>query len=157
MFTNVTLLYFLLLIPLSGFIAWLGDRIGHKSGKRRHTLFGLRPRHTAMVFTVGTGMCISLISFALMYGLSAEFRSVISDGFRLYSTNLQLKNNNQALTQGNSQLTIIANKRKQEADRADKKTLRGERGAEEGGRQREKSDPTPNLTRSRSKKRLSRN
>ncbi len=121
MFTNVTLLYFLLLIPLSGFIAWLGDRIGHKSGKRRHTLFGLRPRHTAMVFTVGTGMCISLVSFALMYGLSSEFRSVISDGFRLYSANRQLQQSNETLTQGNVQLTKIADQRKQDADRADQK------------------------------------
>ena len=54
MFTNVTLLFFLLLIPLAGFIAWAGDRIGHRTGKKRQSIFGLRPRHTAMVFTIGS-------------------------------------------------------------------------------------------------------
>ena len=121
MFTNVTLLYFLLLIPLSGFIAWLGDRIGHKSGKRRHTLFGLRPRHTAMVFTVGTGMCISLVSFALMCGLSKAFRMIVSDGQRLYDTNRQYKQSNLDLARGNADLARFAEQRKQEAVQADQK------------------------------------
>jgi uncharacterized protein (DUF3084 family) len=47
MAVNYVLLAFLLLIPLSGFVAWAGDKIGHKIGKRRHSLLGLRPRHTA--------------------------------------------------------------------------------------------------------------
>ena len=121
MFTNVTLLYFLLLIPLSGFIAWLGDRIGHKSGKRRHTLFGLRPRHTAMVFTVGTGMCISLVSFALMCCLSKAFRVIVRDGVRLYDTNRELKHSNIALSEGNAKLVRVADQRQAEADDAERK------------------------------------
>jgi uncharacterized protein (DUF3084 family) len=40
---NFPLLFFLLLIPLSGFIAWAGDRIGHRIGKRRHTLSACAP------------------------------------------------------------------------------------------------------------------
>jgi hypothetical protein len=98
-FTNVTLLFFLLLIPLAGFIAWAGDRIGHKTGKRRQSLLGLRPRHTAMIFTIGSGMAIALVSFGLFYALSQTFRVVVRDGAELYRHNIQLKleNNHQAV------------------------------------------------------------
>ena len=94
MFTNVTLIYFVLLIPLAGFIAWAGDRIGHKTGKRRQSLFGLRPRHTAMVFTIGSGMAIVLVSFGLFYALSESFRVVVRDGAQLYQHNRDLKAEN---------------------------------------------------------------
>ena len=94
MITNVTLLFFVLLIPVSGFIAWLGDRIGHKSGKKRHSVFGLRPRHTAMLFTIGSGVGISVVSFFLMYGLSQTFRVVVRDGAVMYEHNRDLKREN---------------------------------------------------------------
>ena len=95
MITNVTILFFVLLIPVSGFIAWLGDRIGHKSGKKRHSVFGLRPRHTAMLFTIGSGVGISVVSFFLMYGLSQTFRVVVRDGAELYGHNRDLKRENE--------------------------------------------------------------
>lgn len=91
---NVTLVFFLLLIPLSGFIAWAGDRIGHKSGKKRHSLFGLRPRHTAMVFTIGSGMLTALVSFGLFFLFSETFRIVVRDGAEMYGTNRRLKAEN---------------------------------------------------------------
>jgi len=94
MFTNVTLVFFLLLIPLSGFIAWAGDRIGHKTGKRRQSLFGLRPRHTAMVFTIGSGMAIAFVSFGLFWAFSESFRVVVRDGAALYQKNRRLKAEN---------------------------------------------------------------
>jgi uncharacterized protein (DUF3084 family) len=93
---NVALLFFLLLVPLSGFIAWAGDRIGHKSGKKRHTLFGLRPRHTATLITIAAGMCISLVSFGIMWGLSGTFREVMARGAELLQENKRLSRENQA-------------------------------------------------------------
>jgi uncharacterized protein (DUF3084 family) len=91
---NITLVYFCLLIPLAGFIAWAGDRIGHKSGKKRHSLFGLRPRHTAMVFTIGAGMAIVIASFGVFWLGSEGFRIVVRDGAELYNTNRRLKADN---------------------------------------------------------------
>ncbi len=98
MFTNVTITFLVLMIPVAGFIAWLGDRIGHKSGKKRHSLFGLRPRHTAMLFTIGSGVGIGVVSFLLMYAVSQTFRVVVRDGAVLYERNRELKwaNENQA-------------------------------------------------------------
>ena len=94
---NVALLFFLLLVPLSGFIAWAGDRIGHKSGKKRHTLFGLRPRHTATLITIAAGMCISVVSFGIMWTLSGTFREVMARGAELLQENKSLSQENQSV------------------------------------------------------------
>jgi len=64
---------------LAGGIAYLGDRVGHLIGRRRLSLFGLRPRHTSTIFAIGTGMLIALIvtGFALTvstYVQTAFFR-----------------------------------------------------------------------------------
>jgi hypothetical protein len=94
MFSNVTLLFFVLLIPLAGFIAWAGDYIGHRTGKRRQSLFGLRPRHTALIFTIAAGMAIALASFGLFFVFSESFRVVLRDGEVLYQNNRRLKADN---------------------------------------------------------------
>lgn len=132
-YPNITLIFFLLLIPLAGFIAWAGDRIGHKSGKRRQSLLGLRPRHTAMVFTVGSGMAIALVSFGLFYALSETFRVVVRDGTELYRHNVELKGENKrqaALLAETRQTTKIAqaetkryNQERQTAEAATNKAL----------------------------------
>ncbi|MGQ9699124.1 MAG: DUF3084 domain-containing protein, partial [Armatimonadota bacterium] len=51
----------------SGAVAYVGDKIGRRMGKRRLTMFGLRPRHTAAVFTVATGMLIASLTFGAMF------------------------------------------------------------------------------------------
>lgn len=94
---NTTLLFFLLLIPLSGFIAWFGDRIGHRIGRRRQSLFGLRPRHTAILITIASGIGISLASFAGMLALSQSFRDVVARGGELSRDNQRLARENISL------------------------------------------------------------
>lgn len=44
----------------AGFVAYIGDRVGHQIGRRRLTLFGLRPRYTSTIIAVATGMVIAL-------------------------------------------------------------------------------------------------
>jgi hypothetical protein len=51
----------LLIVVLAGTIAYVGDRVGHQVGRRRLTLFGLRPKYTSTIVAVGTGMLIALI------------------------------------------------------------------------------------------------
>lgn len=85
------------LIPVSGFIAWAGDRIGHQVGKRRHTLLGLRPRHTAMLFTIGSGIGISLVSFLVLWFASEGFRVILSQGAQLLTVNKSLRVKNTQL------------------------------------------------------------
>lgn len=63
-----------LLIIVSGFIAFIGDRIGHLIGRRRLSVFNLRPRYTAIAITVISGILIASITFATFMVLSREAR-----------------------------------------------------------------------------------
>ena len=62
------------MIITGGAIAFIGDKLGTKIGKKRLSIFGLRPRHTSMIITVITG--------ALITGLSIGSMAVISDNVR---------------------------------------------------------------------------
>ena len=55
------LLVVLIIIVMAGAIAYVGDRVGHQVGRKRLTLFGLRPKYTSTIVAVGTGMIIALI------------------------------------------------------------------------------------------------
>ncbi|MGL5943331.1 MAG: DUF3084 domain-containing protein [Waterburya sp.] len=59
---------------LGGIIAAFGDRLGTKIGKARLRLFNLRPRQTAMMITVITGMLISALTLGILFGLSGSLR-----------------------------------------------------------------------------------
>lgn len=59
---------------LGGIIAAFGDRLGTKIGKARLRLFNLRPRQTAMLITVITGMSISALTLGILFGLSGSLR-----------------------------------------------------------------------------------
>ena len=59
---------------LGGIIAAFGDRLGTKIGKARLRLFNLRPRQTAMMITVITGMLISAFTLGILFSLSESLR-----------------------------------------------------------------------------------
>ncbi len=46
---------------LAGVIAYIGDRVGHQVGRKRLTLFNIRPRYTSTIIAVATGMIIALV------------------------------------------------------------------------------------------------
>ncbi|HMD02671.1 MAG TPA: DUF3084 domain-containing protein, partial [Candidatus Baltobacteraceae bacterium] len=50
----------LAIVLIAGSIAYVGDRVGHYVGRRRLSLFGLRPKYTSTIVAVGTGMVIAL-------------------------------------------------------------------------------------------------
>lgn len=62
-------------VLMSGLIAYLGDLIGRRIGRRRLSLFGLRPRNTAIIFTVATGMLISLLAVGVVLAVSSGVRN----------------------------------------------------------------------------------
>jgi uncharacterized protein (DUF3084 family) len=62
---------------LGGIIAAFGDRLGTKIGKARLRIFNLRPRQTAMVITVVTGMLISALTLGILFALSQSLRQGI--------------------------------------------------------------------------------
>ncbi|MFA5875899.1 MAG: DUF3084 domain-containing protein, partial [Candidatus Margulisiibacteriota bacterium] len=62
----------LLLLVLSGTIAYIGNFLGKSVGKKRLTLFGLRPRYTANFFTVVSGMLIALLTLSSLLIISKD-------------------------------------------------------------------------------------
>lgn len=65
----------ILLIVVSAVVAYVGDYVGMKIGKRRISLFGLRPRHTSSVITVLTGLLISVATLAVVSATSEPVRT----------------------------------------------------------------------------------
>jgi uncharacterized protein (DUF3084 family) len=68
------ILVILAVLLIGGLVAAVGDRLGFKIGKARLSLFGLRPKDTAVWVTVFTGMAISGLSLGLLLLVSDQVR-----------------------------------------------------------------------------------
>ena len=67
-------LMLVVLAVMGGIIAYLGDKIGSKVGKRKIKLFGLRPKYTSVVVTIMTGISIAVVTLGVMSVLSENAR-----------------------------------------------------------------------------------
>lgn len=67
----------LVMIVTGGAIAFIGDKLGTKIGKKRLSIFGLRPRHTSMIVTVVTGCLITGLSIGFMVLISQNVRTAL--------------------------------------------------------------------------------
>lgn len=65
------------LVITGGVIAFIGDRVGTKVGKKKLSLFGLRPRHTSVIVTIITGICITTMTFGVMAAVSKDVRTAL--------------------------------------------------------------------------------
>jgi uncharacterized protein (DUF3084 family) len=80
-----------IVVILSGFIAYLGDLLGRRMGKRRLNLFGLRPRYTAIAVTTITGMLIAALTMCIMAGVSQRVRLLFQKGLEIVSENTRMQ------------------------------------------------------------------
>ncbi|MFH1939661.1 MAG: DUF3084 domain-containing protein [bacterium] len=64
-------------IIISGLIAFIGDWVGLKIGKKRVTVFGLRPHHTAIVITIISGILIAIITVSILAISSNDVRTAL--------------------------------------------------------------------------------
>jgi uncharacterized protein (DUF3084 family) len=78
----------LIIAVIAGAIAFVGDRVGHQVGRRRMTLFGLRPRYTSTIFAVGFGMFIALAVIVFVSVVNREARQAL---FSINTLNDQIK------------------------------------------------------------------
>ena len=67
----------LTLVIVGGAIAYIGDRLGMKVGRKKLTLFGLRPKHTSILVTIVTGVLISAASIGLLSFASQDVRTAL--------------------------------------------------------------------------------
>lgn len=99
----------LLVIAITGgIIAYIGDKLGSKIGKKRITLFGLRPKHTAIVVNVLTGILIATATIGVTAILSNNVRTALFGMEKLRiemeTLNEEVKSKNIAIQNGKKEL-----------------------------------------------------
>lgn len=62
---------------VGGLIAYIADKMGSKIGKKRMSVFGLRPKHTSILLTVLSGMLISVLTIGVMAISSESARTAL--------------------------------------------------------------------------------
>ena len=76
-------LLIVVLIITGGAIAFIGDRLGSKVGKKKLSIFGLRPRHTSIIVTIFTGVCITTLTFGVMAAFGFSINTLTMFGMVL--------------------------------------------------------------------------
>lgn len=66
-----------ILVLTGGIIAFIGDRLGSKVGKKKLSLFGLRPKHTSTIVTIITGILITTSTFGILAVISKDVRTAL--------------------------------------------------------------------------------
>ena len=99
-----TVIAFVLLPLLGGFIAWAGDVIGYRLGKTRRSLFGLRPRTTARLVGVLVGVLLPLLTMALAALGSSYVRTALFELSQLQHSRDALLESNAGLATQNGRL-----------------------------------------------------
>ena len=104
----------LVLIVTGGVIAVIGDRVGTKVGKKRLSLFGLRPRHTSTVVTIVTGFVITTLTFGILAAASENVRTAL---FGMEQLNRSLQETDEKLRSASDDLAA-ARAEQSKADKA---------------------------------------
>jgi len=106
-----TIVALLALVVAGGAIAWLGDVIGYRLGKRRSSLLGLRPRTTARIVGIAAGAILPIIGL----GVAALGSSYVQDAL----FNIQhLRNQQESLLVQVRELNDTKNQAEHDAEQA---------------------------------------
>lgn len=62
---------------VGGLIAYIADKMGSKIGKKRMSVFGLRPKYTSILLTVLSGTMIAVLTIGVMAGASQSARTAL--------------------------------------------------------------------------------
>jgi hypothetical protein len=77
----------LVILVIAGAVAYVGDRVGHQVGRRRLTVFGIRPRYTSTIVAVATGVLIALVVTVIAIAADQQVKTAF---FQLSSINSQI-------------------------------------------------------------------
>ena len=92
----------LVLIITGGVVAVIGDRVGTKVGKKRLSIFGLRPRHTSTIITIVTGIVITTLTFGILAAASENVRTAL---FGMEQLNRSMQETKNKLARASEELT----------------------------------------------------
>jgi uncharacterized protein (DUF3084 family) len=67
----------IILLAVSSVVAYIGDIVGMRFGKKRISIFGLRPRATSSLITVVSGILITILTLAVLSATSQTVRTAI--------------------------------------------------------------------------------
>lgn len=67
----------LIIAIMGGAIAFLGDKLGSKIGKKRLTVLGLRPHYTSILMTIITGVAVAAATMGILMVSSASVRTAL--------------------------------------------------------------------------------
>ena len=67
----------ILIFLLGGLIAFIGNVLGRSMGKKRLSVFHLRPRYTATLFTIFAGILIAVTTLGISAAISRNFRTAL--------------------------------------------------------------------------------
>lgn len=98
----------LAVLLLGSAIATIGDRLGTKVGKARLSLWGMRPRKTAVAITILTGGIISATTLGILFAFSEQLRTGV---FELESIQKKLRKAREDLDQTRVERTQIERER----------------------------------------------
>jgi hypothetical protein len=87
------------LVVLAAVIAYLGDYLGWRLGRRRISLLGLRPRQTARLITVVAGVLITGVTVAVTAALLPEVRAALFQVAYLRQQAATLESQNRTLAE----------------------------------------------------------
>ena len=62
---------------LAGLIAYLGNDLGRKIGRKKMSVLGMRPRHTSNFMTILTGSVIALSTLTFFAAVSEPVRQLL--------------------------------------------------------------------------------
>lgn len=111
------ILLIIVLVVTGGAIAFIGDHLGSKVGKKRISLFGLRPRHTSIIVTIITGILITATTLGVMAVVSEDVRTAL---FGMEQLNQEMAETKEQLASASADLSN-ARQEQQAADEALKK------------------------------------
>ena len=74
---------YLLVAVVAGVIAYIGNDLGKKIGKKKRSIFGLRPKHTSNLITALVGSLIATATLTLVLIFSQEARYLLTGIDRL--------------------------------------------------------------------------
>ncbi len=101
----------LAILVISGIIAYIGDILGRWVGRRRLSFFGLRPRHTAIAFSILAGILIASLTIGALIIISQDARTALFGLEKLRATIREneevLKTNQKILERSKNELGSI--------------------------------------------------
>lgn len=105
----------IILLFISGLIAYIGDKMGRSIGKKRLLLFGLRPRYSAIAITVFTGIIIAFFTGTILFISSSDVRTALFGLEKLKNELSQINKDKKLLLKEIQTIQIILKKSKNEA------------------------------------------